>query len=113
MLTSKFIQKLASTGAFCLLATLAACGGGGSSSSSSSGGTVSTIASNDPIDPVMPTVLVDGLSFNGVAAVGAPIADGKLTVQCANGASQTTTTAIDGSYSITFKNQASLPCFLS
>ncbi len=102
MKKSPFVKLFAS---LFLSAALVACGGGGSSSSGAS-----TIASADPIDPVMPTALISGLSFNGVAAVGLPIADGLLRVSCANGARQTTTTAIDGSYSVTMATEASLPC---
>ena len=65
-----------------LVGGLAACGGGGS-------GTAGT--------PIVPTL-------DGVAASGAPIPNGALTLTCGDGSTKTTTTDANGAYSLSLAN---------
>ncbi|MDP2416713.1 MAG: hypothetical protein Q8M33_04430 [Hydrogenophaga sp.] len=48
-------------------------------------------------------------SLSGVAAVGAPIANGAITVQCAGGSALNTTTSTTGAWQVSFAGQT-LPC---
>lgn len=80
------LRILAST-AFVL--ALASCGGGSDTSSSSS-------------DP----------SLSGVAAIGAPVSGGTVTVRCATGPTLTATTRADGSWSAVLDGQT-FPCMVS
>lgn len=72
------------------LATLSACGGGGGGSSSSA---------STPINA----------AISGTAATGAAISGGTVDFVCANGATGSTTTAVDGSYTINLTG-VNLPC---
>ncbi|MFM0619415.1 hypothetical protein PQR37_35765 [Paraburkholderia nemoris] len=84
------ITRLALGASLC--AALAACGGGGSNSGTNSA------ADTTP-----------GVTTNGTAAVGAPIVGGTVSLKCASGATASTTTAADGTYSVTLKS-ADYPC---
>lgn len=84
----QFILRTAAC--FGVAAYLTACGGGGSSSSSTT--TTTT-----------PTATATTATFSGTAAAGAPMDSGIVTVKDSTGAVVgTTTTAADGSYSLTF-----------
>lgn len=48
-------------------------------------------------------------SLSGVAAVGAPIANGAIAVQCAGGSALNTTTSTTGAWQVSFAGQT-LPC---
>lgn len=74
-----------------MAATLTACGGGGD------GGPT---ASNDGPAAVTTT---------GVAAIGAPIIGGKVTLKCASGAVPSATTGTDGSWTVSLKS-TDYPC---
>lgn len=83
---SRFSQQgfvLASVSAACVL--LAACGGG----------------ANPPV-----------ASLNGVAAVGAGLANAAVTAKCASGAPVVGTTAADGSFSLSLSGGQVAPCML-
>lgn len=70
-------------GTLTMAAFLAGCGGG-----------------DDPIPAA---------SLSGVAAVGAPIANGTIAVQCAGGSAMNTTTSTTGAWQVSFAGQT-LPC---
>lgn len=67
-------------------AFLASCGGGGSGDS--------------------------GVSLKGVAAIGAPVVDGNVTVRCATGPELTTTTTTGGAWSTLLRGQT-FPCLVA
>jgi hypothetical protein len=86
-------------GALALAAGLAACGGGGSSSNDAAA----------PVNPPKPPAPVATELF-GTAAVGAPIAGGKVEVRCQGGATLlTATTTATGTWQVDTTGQA-LPC---
>ena len=81
-----------------MAAVLAACGGGGGGDTSSgnagnsgNGGSTSTSTAS------------------GVAAVGAPIVGGTVSLKCASGASATATTGADGAWKVSLKS-SDYPC---
>lgn len=82
-----------------LLLALSACGGGGGGGDSSSGG------GTTPTTPI---------TLSGVAAVGAPLGNGQVTVLDASGTSigTATTHPSDGSYSITLTKAPTAPLLL-
>ena len=86
-------------GALALAAGLAACGGGGSSSNDGAA----------PVNPPKPPAPVATELF-GTAAIGAPIAGGKVEVRCQGGATLlTATTTATGTWQVDTTGQA-LPC---
>lgn len=93
-MTNKGIAQIA-VGAI-MAAVLAACGGGGDSSNSgnagNSGNSDTTVA-------------------NGVAAVGAPIAGGTVSLRCASGTTATATTGTDGTWKASLKS-SDYPCVI-
>jgi hypothetical protein len=103
---------------------LSACGGGGSggfpvtaapTQQSTATTTPPVLNSEAPVEPikevdVTPEQVTTKLS--GVAATGAPVANGNVTVQCASGSSVTTTTDAAGAWSATLTDQA-FPCLVS
>ncbi|MFZ6875492.1 hypothetical protein ACO0LF_25785 [Undibacterium sp. Di27W] len=78
---------------------LSACGGGINNSSNSTG-------NSNP-----QTQVVAGPSLRGTAATGLAIADANLSVKC-RGASGSTKTAADGTFSISMAAGSTLPCVL-
>lgn len=75
-------------------AVLVACGGGGGGDSGNAG------------NPAPSTT-----TANGVAAVGAPIVGGTVTLKCASGATATTTTGTDGTWKVSLKS-GDYPCVI-
>lgn len=96
-ITNKGMAQIA-VGAI-MAAVLAACGGGGGDSSNSgSGGNTDTPAPSTS-------------TASGVAAIGAPIVDGKVSLKCASGATTTTTTGADGTWKASLKS-SDYPCVI-
>ena len=75
-----------------MAAVLAACGGGGGDSSNSGSG-----SNTDTPAPITSTA-------SGVAAIGAPIVGGKVSLKCASGVTTTTTTGADGTWKVSLKS---------
>lgn len=92
----KKIVKTAAAAAIAL--TLAACGGEGGSSAS--------VGGHDAPAPIAQSTL------SGIAAIGAPVAGGQVDCKCASGASGSTSTAADGSFSLELLG-SDYPCALS
>lgn len=90
MVTNKGIAQVA-MGAI-MAAVLAACGGGGGSSNTEAPPPSSTAAS-------------------GVAAVGAPIVGGTVSLKCASGTTATATTGADGTWKASLKS-SDYPCVI-
>ncbi|WP_341874968.1 hypothetical protein [Burkholderia pseudomallei] len=90
---SKFntgITKLALGVSMC--AALAACGGGGSDGNSPSTSSSSAL-----------------VNTTGTAAIGSPISNGSVELKCASGATTSTTTGTDGSWTVSLKS-TDYPC---
>lgn len=82
-----------------MAAVLAACGGGGGDSSNSGSG-----SNTDTPAPITSTA-------SGVAAIGAPIVGGKVSLKCASGVTTTTTTGADGTWKVSLKS-SDYPCVI-
>lgn len=82
------IARLALVASMC--AALVACGGGGGSSPSAGSGTVS-------------------VNTTGTAAIGSPIIGGTVQLKCASGTTTSTTTGVDGTWSVSLK-ATDYPC---
>lgn len=96
-ITNKGMAQIA-VGAI-MAAVLAACGGGGGDSSNSgSGGNTDTPAPSTS-------------TASGVAAIGAPIVGGKVSLKCASGTTATTTTGADGTWKVSLKS-SDYPCVI-
>ena len=94
-ITNKGIAQIA-VGAI-MAAVLAACGGGGSSNSGTGGNTDTPAPSTS--------------TASGVAAIGAPIVGGKVSLKCASGATATATTGTDGTWKVSLKS-SDYPCVI-
>ena len=94
-ITNKGIAQIA-VGAN-MAAVLAACGGGGSSNSGTGGNTDTPAPSTS--------------TASGVAAIGAPIVGGKVSLKCASGATATATTGTDGTWKVSLKS-SDYPCVI-
>jgi hypothetical protein len=103
---------------------LSACGGGGSggfpmTAAPTQQATATTtplvLNSEAPVEPIKEVEVTPeqvATKLSGVAATGAPIANGNVTVQCASGSSVTTTTDAAGAWTATLTDQA-FPCLVS
>lgn len=89
LFSTETIVKITSGAALAL--ALTACGGGGGGDVAATPGKVTT---------------------SGVAAIGAPVADGQVEFKCASGARSSATTAADGSFSVELL-ESDYPCVLS
>jgi len=98
-MNSPFFRSLVSAA---VLVTLAACGGGGGTS------TTTPPINETPKSPAEPAKV----QVTGVAATGAPVQNGNVTIQCASGASLSTTTDANGAFSATVDNQT-FPCLVT
>ena len=77
--------------------TLSACGGGGGGDSASPG---------SPSNPIPASATV-----SGVAAIGAPIVGGSVSLKCASGATASAVTGADGTWQASIKN-GDAPCVI-
>ena len=78
---------------FTLMLLISACGGGGGNGSF--------------VNAVLPNQ-----TLNGIAATGAAIANGAVSLKCIGGGSSSSTTSTGGSFSFTLSGAQSLPCIL-
>ncbi|MBI1626029.1 hypothetical protein [Comamonas suwonensis] len=99
-ITNKGIAQIAA-GAI-IASVLAACGGGGGNSSD---------AGNSGSDGSTQQPAPTATTASGVAAVGAPIAGGTVTLKCASGTSTSATTGADGSWKTSLKS-SDYPCVI-
>ncbi len=85
--------------AFAVISAVTACGGGGGDGTASSG-----------VAPP-PNAPETGAVSNGVAAVGAPIVGGQVTLKCASGATAAASTGADGGWTVSIKS-GDYPCLI-
>ncbi|TYK71036.1 hypothetical protein FSY45_24240 [Comamonas sp. Z1] len=98
-ITNKGIAQIAVSAI--MAAVLAACGGGGGGNSSNAGNSGSGGNTETPAPSTTTT--------SGVAAIGAPIVGGTVSLKCASGATATATTGADGTWKVSLKS-SDYPC---
>lgn len=92
-----------------MVAVLAACGGGGGGGGGAAAGGGDSSSNGNTGNTGNPAPSTTTAS--GVAAVGAPIVGGTVTLKCASGTTATTTTGADGTWKVSLKSN-DYPCVI-